>query len=177
MKYLYNNLTVNDSRADEKTLRFLSSQTNTFIKHIRMRYPDEPCTQNILSKFSSVQLLPYKKGNTPSSYISGMYDHSTGILKIAARDGSGNLRSTESLNKSVIHELAHATRNKYLGETSHSNEWKGAWKRFLQIATEELKWDIEAPCSSKRFYGLSEKDCPKCVWPDNECSTVGGQLA
>ena len=96
---------------------------------------------------------------------------------VASRDGSGNMRDERSLNKSITHELAHGTRNKYFGETSHSEDWKKAWKRFLKIATEELGWKVEAPCSSKQFYGLTEEDCPKCVWEDRECDTTVKQLA
>ena len=181
MKYSYlesqSALTMGDTHQDEKTLRFLNKQVDIFIKHLKRNYPDEQFTNNLISKFSDVQLLPFKKGSTPTSYISGMFDHSTGTLRVASRDGSGNMRDERSLNKSITHELAHGTRFKFIGETSHSDEWKDAWKRFLKIATEELGWNVEAPCSSTVFYGLKEEDCPKCVWEDRECDTSVKQLA
>ena len=181
MRYTYldsqSSLTMGDIHQDEKTLRFLNKQVNIFIKHLKSRYPDERFTNNLISKFSDVQLLPFKKGSTPTSYISGMFDHSTGTLRVASRDGSGNMRDERSLNKSITHELAHGTRFKYPGETSHSDDWKKAWKKFLKIATEELNWEVEAPCSSKQFYGLSYDDCPNCVWEDRECRAGVKQLA
>lgn len=181
MKYAYlesrSDLSMGDTHQDEKTLRFLKKQVNTFIKHLQRNYPGESFTNNLISKFSDVQLLPFKKGSTATSYISGMFDHRTGTLRVASRDGSGNMRGERSLNKSITHELAHGTRNKFFGETSHSDEWKSAWKRFLKIATEELNWEVEAPCSSMVFYGLKEEDCPKCNWEDRECDTSVKQLA
>ena len=181
MKYAYldsrSTLTMGDTHQDEKTLRFLKKQVDVFIKHLQRNYPGESFTNNLISKFSDVQLLPFKKGSTPTSYISGMFDHRTGTLRVASRDGSGNMRDERSLNKSITHELAHGTRFKYPGETSHSDDWKKSWKRFLKIATEELNWEVEAPCSSKQFYGLNTDDCPKCIWEDRECDTTVKQLA
>ena len=157
-------LTFGQSHQDEKSLRYLKSQVKTFMNHLRTKYLDEETTKNLLTKFADVQLLPYKKGTTAGTYTSGMFDHSTGILYVAPRDGSGIVRDNASLNKSICHELAHGTRFKYPGETSHSTEWKTAWKRFLRIATDDLGWDVEAPCSSKSFYGLELEDCPSCNW-------------
>jgi len=171
------NLTMGDIHQDEKTLRFLNKQVDIFIKHLKRNYPNEQFTNNLISKFSDVQLLPFKKGSTPTSYISGMFDHSTGTLRVASRDGSGNMRGARSLNKSITHELAHGTRFKYPGETSHSDDWKKSWKKFLKIATEDLNWEVEAPCSSKQFYGLHTEDCPKCIWEDRECDTTVKQLS
>lgn len=170
-------LTMGDTHRDEKTLRFLKKQVDIFIKHLERNYPGESFTKNLISKFSDVQLLPFKRGSTPTSYISGMFDHSAGTLLVASRDGSGNIRGEQSLNKSITHELAHGTRFKYPGETSHSDNWKKSWKRFLKIATDELGWEVEAPCSSKQFYGLSYEDCPNCVWEDRECEEGVKQLA
>ncbi|AGE59824.1 hypothetical protein ATCVTN60342_609R [Acanthocystis turfacea Chlorella virus TN603.4.2] len=157
-------LTFGQSHEDEKALRFLKNQVKTFVTHLRMNYLDEETTKNLLTKFADVQLLPYKKGSTSGTYTSGMFDHASGILYVAPRDGSGDLRDTASLNKSICHELAHGTRFKYPGETSHSSEWKTAWKRFLRIATEDLGWVVEVPCSSMSFYGLQHDDCPACKW-------------
>lgn len=173
----YSTLTMRDTHQDEKTLRFLKKQVNIFIRHLKRNYPGESFTNNLISKFSDVQLLPFKRGSTPTSYISGLFDHTTGILRIASRDGTGNMRDERSLNKSITHELAHGTRDKYFGETSHSDEWKKSWKLFLKIATEELNWEVEAPCSSQQFYGLSYEDCPNCVWDKEECKIGVKQLA
>jgi hypothetical protein len=168
MKEIAQSVSFHDSHEDERVLRYLKSRIGIFIDHLKKVYPDEDFTKNVMAKYSDVQLLPFKKGHTPQTYTSGLFDHSTGILHIAARDGSGRLRDDASLNKSIVHELAHGTRFKYPGETSHSDDWKKAWKKFLKIATDELHWEVEAPCSSKSFYGLSELDCPNCNWEISE---------
>ena len=176
MKYLeeQSGLNSGDMRDDERAYLYITRQVRAFIKYLRKHYPREQYTLNLMEKFAGVQTLPYTKGNTPTSYISGMFDHSTGILKIAPRDGSGHIRDDESLNKSIVHELAHATRVKYPGETSHSNTWKGVWKIFLHIATDKLGWKVDASC---QFYGLSRKDCPKCIWKHGENCNAVPQLA
>ena len=164
MKELPPTISFRDSHDDERVLRFLKTRVRQFVHHLQNAYPDDPLTKNILAKMTDVQLLPYKKGKTPTSYTSGLFDHSTGTIRIAARDGSGTLRDESSINKSIVHEIAHGTRFKYIGEQSHSDEWKTAWKKFLKIATEDLGWNVEAPCSSYQFYGLTPGDCPKCIW-------------
>ena len=164
MKLIDESISFNESHDDEHALRFITSQIQIFINHLKETYPDSDLTKNLLAKYSGCQILPFRKGANPNTYTSGMLDHNTGTVKIAVRDGAGNLRDEASLNKSIVHEIAHATRFKYLGETSHSTEWKDAWKTFLKIATEELGWKVEAPCSSKSFYGLNKDDCPKCEW-------------
>jgi hypothetical protein len=173
---MYDSISFHETHDDEQVLRFLQSQIQMFIKHLKDKYPDEELTKNLLAKYSNVQLLPFRKGAKDNTYTSGLFDHSTGILKVAARDGSGTLRDNLSLNKSICHELAHGTRFKFIGETSHSNEWKKAWKRFLKIATEELNWEVEFPCSSMKFYGLTEKDCPNCVLDNEECLATPADL-
>lgn len=153
-----------DTHQDEKTLRFLKKQISQFIKHLKEYYPNNELTKRLVMKYSDVQLLPYTKGATKDTYTSGLFDHTTGIIKIAPRDGIGNIRNEQSLNKSICHELAHGTRIKYPGESSHSDEWKDAWKTFLKIAADELKWKVEVPCSSVSFYGLTKDDCENCEW-------------
>lgn len=158
------NLSFRDTHDDERTLRFLRSQVDTFKKYLMKNYPNDPRTKTMLAKLTDVQLLPYRKGSTSDSYNSGMFNHQTGVLHIAPRDGNGVLRTAESLNKSICHELGHATRWKYIGESSHSDEWSDAWKFFLKIATRELMWKVEAPCSVSTFYGLKYEDCENCLW-------------
>jgi hypothetical protein len=157
-------LGFSDTHQDEKTLRFLKKQISEFIKHLKEKYPQNELTEKLLIKYSDVQLLPYMKGATKDTYTSGLFDHTSGIIRIAPRDGLGNIRSEESLNKSICHELAHGTRIKYPGESSHSQEWKDAWKTFLKIAADELEWKVEVPCSSVSFYGLTRQDCKNCKW-------------
>ncbi|AGE56377.1 hypothetical protein PBCVNEJV1_645L [Paramecium bursaria Chlorella virus NE-JV-1] len=169
MKIIAESVSFNESHDDEHVLRFLRSQIRSFINHLKEKYPNDELTRNLLAKYSDVQLLPFKRGSTPTTYTSGMFDHSSGTLKIAARDGGGIMRDEASLNKSIVHELAHGTRFKYPGETSHSSDWKTAWKKFLKIATEELYWKVEFPCSSVKFYGLQKDDCPFCIHDDEEC--------
>ena len=164
-----------DIHEDERTLRYLKKQIATFKKHLLEKYPNDPRTKALMTKFVDVQLLPFRKGSVSDSYNSGVFDHSTGILRIAPRDGRGVLRNNESLNKSIVHELGHGTRHKYIGESSHSNEWADSWKFFLKIATKELGWRVEAPCSSVTFYGLTYEDCPSCVWEQSPNSCPKGK--
>ena len=158
-----------DTHADEKVLRFLKKQISDFMGYVKENYPDDELTKNLVAKYADVQLLPYRKGSTSGSYNSGSFDHSSGILRVAPRDGAGKIRDEASLNKTIVHELSHGTRVKYIGETSHSHEWKDAWKHFLKIATENLGWAVESSCSTMKFYGLEKSDCPRCRWDNEDC--------
>lgn len=154
---------LNDGKSaeDAEVLGFLQSQISAFKKHLQSRYPSDERTKALLAKFKDVGLLPAKK-HSGNVYNSGQFSHSTGKLLVAPRDGHGHVRSHASLNKTIVHELAHATRFKYIGESSHSEEWKSSWFWFLKIATDELHWDVEVSCSAVTFYGLDKKSCPGC---------------
>ena len=165
------NISFSNTHEDEKILKFLDKQVDDFTNYLEQTYPTDERTKRLISKLCGVGLLPFRRGRRDGSYNSGMFDHSTGILYISPRDGNGNVRSQESLNRSIVHELGHGTRHKYPGEKSHSIDWESAWKFFLKIATNELGWRVEAPCSSMVFYGLTYDDCQNCVWETSYCPT------
>jgi len=151
-----------DTHEDAASLEYIRKTVEKFKEHLESKYREDERTKALLSKLRGVRLLPQKRrGNT---YNSGLFSHPTGLLMISARDGQGRLRTHGSLNKSIVHELAHATRFKYPGETSHSTTWKSAWVFFLNIATKDLGMEVDVPCSSVTFYGLEKRDCPDCDW-------------
>jgi hypothetical protein len=167
---------MNAIHQDAASLDYLQKTVETFKAHLQDKYYDDERTKALVSKLRGVRLLKPSKGNAQGTYNSGLFSHTDGILYVAARDGRGQLRSYKSLNKSIVHELAHATRFKYLGESSHSTTWKSAWVFFLNIATTELKMDVEVPCSSITYYGLTKDECPDCDWeiqPDS-CQAYTG---
>jgi hypothetical protein len=153
------------SHEDAASLDYIKKTVEEFKHHLESKYREDERTKALLSKLRGVRLLPQKR--TGNTYNSGLFSHPTGLLMISARDGQGKLRTRGSLNKSIVHELAHATRFKYPGEKSHSTTWKSAWIFFLNIATKDLKMEVDVPCSSVTFYGLQKSDCPGCDW-ENE---------
>lgn len=148
---------------DSATLRYLETTIDSIKKHLLTYHKDDERTKGLLAKFRGVQLLQ-PKSSSPGTYNSGMFSHSTGILYVAPRDNNGRQRTEKSLNKTIVHELAHATRFKYPGEDSHSTSWKSAWVFLLNVCTKELGMAVDVPCSSVTFYGLSKADCPGCDW-------------
>jgi hypothetical protein len=148
---------------DSSTLRYVEATVGRIKKHLLTYHREDDRTKGILAKFRGVQLLR-RRSSSPGTYNSGMFSHSSGIMFVAPRDSSGKRRTEKSLNKTIVHELAHATRFKYPGEKSHSTSWKSAWVFLLKVCTEELGMVVDVPCSSVTFYGLSKKDCPTCDW-------------
>lgn len=159
---------------DARALTYVRRAVDEFTAHLKAAYPDDPRTKALLAKLRDVRLL-YPSDASPSSdatsYNSGVFSHTTGTLMVAPRDGRGAPRPEGSLNKTILHELAHATRFKHLGESSHSTAWKSAFVWFLTVATGELGWHVDLPCSVVTFYGLSQSDCPMCAWAS---SAAGG---
>ena len=149
---------------DSRMLAHIRKNVTQFKDHLVSRHKDDPRTVALLAKLRDVQLLPPRPGSAPGTYNSGLFVHSTGVLMVAPRDGSGKLRSDASLNKTILHELAHATRFKHLGESSHSKQWKEAFAWFLDIATRELGMEVELGCSAVKYYGLAREHCPWCIW-------------
>lgn len=147
---------------DAASLDYIRKTVEKFRHHLETNHRNDERTRAMLSKLRGVRLLPQQR--TGNTYISGLFSHPTGLLMISARDGMRKLRTYGSLNKSIIHELAHATRFKYPGEKSHSTSWKSAWIFFLSVATKELGMVVDVPCSSVTFYGLQKNDCPECDW-------------
>ncbi len=159
-----------------QTLRWLRERVAEFREHLRTRYPDDPRVIDLESKLKDVRLLPANEAQpVGGSWRNGKFKHSTGVLYIAAYQPDGTPRTQSSLLKSVVHELAHATRNKTQGEDSHSQYWKQTWLWFLSIATGELGWVVDIKCAECTYYGLCDRrHCPKCNWLQGLCKPYVG---
>lgn len=159
---------------DAQALAYVRETVRTFKRHLLTAYPDDERTKALVAKLRDVRLLYRDKTPGATSYTSGVFSHSTGVLSVGPRDGRGDLRSRASMNKTVLHELAHATRFKHIGESSHSPAWRTSFVWFLGIATKELGWEVDLPCSAATFYGLNKGDCPLCAWESRACGAFTG---
>lgn len=163
-------MAVGFENLDEAWLR---RQVRDLVEHVRRSHPDDPRTAAISSKVRSVRALdPSETRSTPApdTWHSGKFKHSTGELFVALADNRGAPRTASSVRKTIVHELAHATRHKEPGETSHSQEWKQTWLWLLNVATAELGWGVDVRCAECSYYGLCEThQCPKCQWMLNLC--------
>lgn len=163
---------------DAEVMEWVRDRCDEFVTHVRARYPTDPRVAALLSKFKDVRALPAGEAepvSPESSRRNGKFRHSTGVLYVTTRDAFGRPRTESSLLKTVVHELAHATRHKEPGEGSHSPAWKQTWLWFLEIATQELGWGVDIKCAECTFYGLCDRDqCPKCTWLQNLCRPYAG---
>lgn len=158
-------------------LDWLTERVHEFMRHLREAHGDDPRTRTLHQKVRGVSILnnASPRGSGAGTVRNGMFKHSTGVVSVGLTDAGGRPRTEASLLKTVVHELAHATRVKEPGETSHSVQWKQTWLWFLSVATQELKWDVEIKCSECTFYGLCERDmCPKCTWLQDLCKPYAG---
>lgn len=162
---------------DERVLTWIEERVDEFIDHVQDKYPGDQRVNDLLDKFSHVELLDADESQPrDGTWKNGKFKHSTGVLYVAPRDQHGTLRTPSSLMKTIVHELAHATRNKTPGETSHSQQWKQTWLWFLKIATQELGWQVDIKCAECTFYGLCDKSsCPKCTWLQELCRPYTGK--
>jgi len=160
----------------QEVLEWLQERVGQFVDHLQARYAGDPRAQAVMDKLTDVQLLESDESAPRNgSWRNGKFKHSTGTLFIAPRDPSGRLRTRSSLLKTVVHELAHATRYKEPGEQSHSQQWKQTWLWFLEIATSELGWRVDIKCAECTYYGLCDRSsCPKCNWLQNLCKPYAG---
>lgn len=156
---------------DAATLRWLQAKVDQFVGRLRSQYPTDPRAQSLFAKLRGVRLLdPEESAPNGGSWKNGKFKHSTGVLYVAPRAPDGTTRTESSLLKTVVHELAHATRNKVNGETSHSPQWKQTWLWFLGVATQDLGWKVDIKCAECTFYGLCDPaQCPKCNWMQKLC--------
>lgn len=163
-------------RSDGDVLAFVRERVDEFVDHLRARHGDDPRARDLFEKLQDVRLLePEESAPRSGSWRNGKFKHSTGTLYVAPRDLRGDIRTESSLLKTIVHELAHATRYKTMGEVSHSQAWKQTWLWFLSIATQELDWAVDIKCAECSFYGLCEKSqCPKCNWLQNLCRPYTG---
>lgn len=162
---------------DAQVLAWTQRKVQQFKDHLAAVHPDDPRTRDLHAKLRVVSLLPSAE-SAPSNgtWKNGKFKHSTGTLFVAPRDTSGAIRSESSLHKTIVHEMAHATRYKEPGEESHSQAWKQTWLWFLEIATQELGWTVDIKCAECSLYGLCEPaQCPKCTWMQNLCRPYTGR--
>lgn len=164
--------------ADAEIIEWVRDRCDEFVAHVRDRYPDDPRVRALLSKFKGVQALSPEDAapvSPESSRRNGKFRHSTGVLYVSTRDAFDRPRTRSSLLKTVVHELAHATRYKEPGEPGHSQQWKQTWLWFLEIATAELGWGVDIKCAECTFYGLCDREqCPKCIWLQTLCRPYSG---
>lgn len=161
---------------DDDTLAWVRARVSEFVDHLRTHHATDARAKDLFAKLRRVELLaPDESAPRSGSWKNGKFKHSTGTLFVAARDLRAIVRTESSLLKTVVHELAHATRNKSSGEASHSQEWKHTWLWFLSIATQELGWKVDIKCAECSFYGLCDRSqCPKCNWLQNLCKPYNG---
>lgn len=161
---------------DAAALEWVRERVNEFAVHLHERHPDDRRAQALLEKLRDVQLLEADEAAPRGgSWRNGKFKHSTGVLSVAPRDPRGEMRTHSSLMKTIVHELAHATRTKEPGEDAHSQQWKQTWLWFLQVATQELGWKVDIKCAECTFYGLCDKQhCPKCNWLQGLCRPYAG---
>lgn len=161
---------------DLRMLEWIQERIDEFLSHLEARYGQDPRAKALFEKLQDVQLMPRaESAPEKGSWKNGKFKHSTGTLYVAVREPSGDMRSQSSLFKTIVHELAHATRYKEPGEESHSQQWKQTWLWFLSIATQDLGWKVDIKCAECTYYGLCDKAaCPKCNWLQNLCRPYTG---
>lgn len=161
-------------RDDQAVLKWIRRRAEEFTAHLHESYGDDPRALALFDKLEDVQLLE-DAGEKKGSWSNGKFKHSTGVLYVVPRDPRGAIRTRSSLLKTLVHELAHATRHKEPGEQAHSPQWKQTWLWFLEIATGELGWEVDIKCAECTFYGLCDQErCPKCNWLQNLCKPYAG---
>ena len=163
-------------RTDADLLRWVRAKVMEFTDMLRRTCASDPRAIALIRKLKAVRLLPPCETRPANgSWKNGKFKHSTGVMYVAPRTPDGKLRKPSSLLKTVVHELAHATRDKHAGEDSHSQQWKQTWLWFLSLATEHLGWVVDIKCAECTYYGLcSKQQCPKCNWLQNLCRPYTG---
>lgn len=160
------------------TEEWVREQVWALLDHIRHAHGDDPRTAVVVSKIRGVRaqdVLQSVSTPAPGTWHSGKYKHSTGELFVALRDHAGAPRPASSIRKTIVHEVAHCTKEQ--GEASHSQKWKQTWLWLLNVATAELGWDVDVRCAECSYYGLCEThQCPACRWMLNLCKPYVGQL-
>lgn len=168
--------------SDDEVLDWLRERVDEFVGLLTDAHPADPRSEALLAKLRDVRLLPAaESAPRAGAWRNGKFKHSTGVLFVAPRDPRGDVRTASSLLKTVVHELAHATRFKAPGEDAHSPQWKQTWLWFLSLATGELGWPVDIKCAECTYYGLCETDardaCPRCNWLQNLCKPYAGPPA
>jgi hypothetical protein len=161
---------------DAQILAWIRARVDEFVGQLRRDHAADPRAEALLAKLRGVVLLDAAESRPDSgSWKNGKFKHSTGVLYVAARDPSGAPRTPSSLMKTIVHELAHATRRKEPGEEAHSPAWKQTWLWFLELATEGLGWRVDIKCAECTYYGLCDRtQCPRCLWLQSLCRPYSG---
>lgn len=161
---------------DAEALDWVRARVDEFVAHARDAHGADPRVRALLGKLRAVRVMSAAEASPRAgSWRNGKFKHSTGELFFAARDPSGAVRTESSLLKTVVHELAHATRHKEPGEAAHSPQWKQTWLWFLELASEQLGWVVDIKCAECTYYGLCSQDqCPKCNFLQQLCKPYAG---
>lgn len=106
----------------------------------------------------------------------GKFDRQSGTLHICTRRPNGLPLPPNIVRGVVVHEVAHAA----LADGRHTPEWRDMFVQLLNVATQDLGWDVALECSACAFYGLCGTECPKCMripctGGGNQQTEIGGQ--
>lgn len=92
----------------------------------------------------------------------GKFFRDSGILRLSTTRHDGRELDPAIVRGVLVHEVAHAA----LDDGKHSPAWRDMYVRLLQVATQDLGWDVSLERGSCPYYGVCERhECPRCRWP------------
>lgn len=149
----------------------LDAQARDLLRAARGAYPDDPRFATATAVVRRV--LPDESRDIVNlerrTVRRGRFDRASGVLHIGTVRPDGSALPREVVRGILAHELAHAA----LPDGKHSDSWRDAYTKLLQVATERLGWSVVLECGACRFYGVCDAgSCPLC---DRQACTRPGR--
>lgn len=156
--------------AESELLGRLKAKCTEFVNHLKQRYPNEPMTKEVVSRWNGEIFMSQKPGTGAT------FNRMTGCMIVnpyneTMKTGgpAGSFDKESRLLTRVLHELAHSWSG------PHDAKFYAAQRWYLKVATEELNWKLDVTCRVCCYLDpLKCKDvCPKCTWVDPlPCPTI-----
>ena len=169
-----------DSSANRAQIEFLRAKHKQLMAFLEQRYPNDRRTQTLRINLITIRSLPEyvsrtkgvaAQGANTAGYRVASFAYETGVLEVAPRDEEGVLRPRPKLLMSYLHEAGHCLDSFMPLPDDHGQSWRSHVLWLTNIATKDLKWDVQLSCYyCDNYLMCSKHQCPSCDW---ECPPDG----
>ena len=159
------------NRHQQRMLAFLKAKMLELLAHLLAKYPNDPATKNMHANWTRevLPLAQYTRSDRPGTLLMGAVGQQGAMCMVVNMMA---MRPVPSSLNSLVHELSHMA-HLTPSQGGHTAEFYHTHRRLMRIASDELKWTLEASCRDTCDVATDKANsrnptgfCSTCQWAD-----------
>ena len=159
------------NRYQQRMLKFLAAKAEELLAHLLAKYPNDPATKNLHANWTRevLPLAQYTRSDRPGTLLMGAVGQQGAMCMVVNMMA---MRPVPSSLNSLVHELSHMA-HLTPSQGGHTAEFYHTHRRLMRIASDELKWTLEASCRDTCDVATDKANsrnptgfCSTCQWAD-----------